>query len=70
MTRDKRNRELVKGSEASCDIRVWSGACERREYATEGDQYLCATCGSIAGLNHEVHHEVFPHISGDDDNLS
>ena len=70
MKRENDNRELVGETGASCDIRVWSAACERSEYKTEGDQYLCATCGNIVGLNHEVHHEMFPHICGDDDNLS
>ena len=70
MTKNKGTHELTKMTEASCDIRVWSAACEHSEYSTESDKYLCAACGSIAGLDHEVHHEVFPHISGDHDNLS
>ena len=70
MTRDKDKKELTGLSEPSCDVRVWSGSCDHSEYTTAGDKYLCASCGTIVGLNHEVHHEVFPHVSGDDDNLS
>jgi Zn finger protein HypA/HybF involved in hydrogenase expression len=54
----------------SCDIRVWCESCQRSEYKTEGEKYLCASCGKILSLDHEVHHEPFPHLSGDKDNLS
>jgi hypothetical protein len=30
---------------------------------------LCTACGKVSGLNHEVRHEIFPHISGDTDSL-
>jgi len=70
MARDKENRALRNTSEASCDVRVWSATCEHSEFTNVGDKYLCAACGNIVGLTHEVHHEVFPHVSGDDDNLS
>jgi hypothetical protein len=65
MTGDKGKTE----SAGSCDIRVWCDACKQTDYKTEGDKYLCASCGKIMGLDHEVRHEGFPHISGDDDNL-
>ncbi len=48
-----------------CDIKVWSGQC-----GDSGEnKYLCNVCGSIHDLNHEMHHEGFPHVSGDSDNL-
>lgn len=56
--------------ERSCDIRVWCEECKRSEYTTQGEKYMCATCGRIMDLGHEVHHEIFPHVSGDKDNLS
>ena len=70
MTRDKDKRELTDLSGPECDVRVWSAACQHSDYTSEGDRYLCASCGTIVGLNHEVHHVPFPHVSGDDDNLS
>ena len=53
-----------------CDTKVWSGECGQGDDATGGDEYLCALCGTVRDLNHEVHHEIFPHVSGDTDNLS
>lgn len=53
----------------SCDSRIWCGDCKRNDYITSEDKYLCATCGKILHLDHEVHHEHFPHVSGDKDNL-
>jgi hypothetical protein len=55
--------------EDKCDIRVWADSCQRSEFNTKSDQYLCATCGTIKELDHEMHHEHFPHLSGDKDNL-
>jgi len=52
-----------------CDVKSWSGACEHTEYTKEGDQYLCSTCGKIAKMTQQVHHEHFPHVSGDTDNM-
>ena len=69
MTREREKSALLKVPE-ECDVRIWSAECQRDEFATEGEKYMCVSFGKIAGLNHEVHHEVFPHISGDDDNLS
>ena len=66
----ERAKSVLTGIAKDCDIKVWSASCERSEYANEGGKYLCATCGKIAGLDHEVHHEVFPHVCGDEDNLS
>ena len=70
MTRDQDNRTLTDLYGPDCEVRVWSADCQHSEYTAEGDKYLCASCGTIVGLNHEVHHEHFPHISGDEDNLS
>jgi hypothetical protein len=70
MTTDKDQRKVTELSRPECDIRVWSAACTHSDYKTEGDRHLCASCGTIVSLNHEVRHVPFPHISGDDDNLS
>jgi hypothetical protein len=70
MTTEKGKDEIKATSEPECDIKVWSGTCEQSEYTTPGDKYLCASCGKIASLNHEVHHEHFPHVSGDETQLS
>ena len=53
-----------------CDSRIWSGACERDDYATLSEKYLCQSCGTIAGLSHEMHGEGYPHIVGDEGDLS
>ncbi len=53
-----------------CDTRVWSGECAHSDNATGENEYLCALCGTIRNLDHEVRHEMFPHVSGDTDNLS
>ena len=53
-----------------CDTKVWSGECAHSGDTSGGKEYLCTVCGTIRGLDHEVHHEVFPHVSGDTDNLS
>jgi hypothetical protein len=68
MTKDTAKSERTGTS--GCDVKIWSGSCERSEYSDPGEKYLCATCGKIAGLDHEVHHEGFPHVCGDEDNLS
>ena len=52
-----------------CDIRIWSGTCEHETYSNSGERYLCVTCGTIPDLDHEVRHEIFPHIKGDSDFL-
>ena len=54
----------------SCDIRIWCKECERSDYSILGDKYLCASCGKILTLDHEVSHEIFSHVSGDTDKLS
>jgi hypothetical protein len=69
MAGDKEKRLLETGPER-CDIKVWCASCRRSEFTSKSDKYLCTACGKIMVLDHEVHHEHFPHISGDKDNLS
>ncbi len=52
-----------------CDSRTWSADCLRVDDTNTGTKYLCDTSGKIALLDHEVHHEIFPHVSGDSDSL-
>lgn len=61
---------MTQSSQERCDTRVWSGECRESDYAAGGSEYLCSVCGTIRGLDHEMHHEGFPHVSGDTDNLS
>ena len=63
------NERFQKTSEDRCDIRVWADSCQREEYGSRSDKYLCASCGTIKLLDHEMHHEHFPHLSGDKDTL-
>lgn len=69
MTAYERNTGATRAPQERCDIRVWSGECRQGGDAAGGSEYLCATCGTIANLDHEMHHEIFPHVSGDEDNL-
>jgi len=54
----------------SCDSRIWCAECKQSKYTTVGKKYLCVACGKVLHLDHEVHHEIFPHVSGDTDNQS
>ncbi len=59
---------MTGSSTERCDTKVWSGEC--RSDSTRGETaYLCTSCGIIGNLNHEMHHEGFPHVSGDSDSL-
>ena len=69
MEEDKKN-PITEPGDRGCDIKVWSESCERSDYTTDTEKYQCALCGKITKLEHEVHHEHFPHVSGDKDNLS
>ncbi len=60
---------MIESPQDRCDIRVWSGECQQSNFAAGKSEYLCAVCGTIAGIDHEMHHESFPHVSGDSDNL-
>ncbi|BCS53547.1 hypothetical protein [Geobacter sp. SVR] len=51
--------------EQNCDVSIWCEECQQGEYTTSEDKYLCAACGKILGMNHEVRHEIFPHVAGD-----
>jgi len=63
MSGKERTNVSTEYGEDRCDTRVWSGDC------THDEKYLCVSCGKIPGLNHEVRHEIFPHIKGDTDSL-
>jgi len=67
---DDKGQSGVETDQHSCDIRVWCQSCQRSEYTQSGEKYLCASCGKIMDLKHEMHHEHFPHLSGDKDDLS
>jgi hypothetical protein len=56
-------------SEDRCDVRVWADSCQRSEFSSRSDKYLCASCGTIPVLDREMHHEHFPHLSGDKDSM-
>jgi len=51
--------------EERCDIHVWSGACDHGVSSDAEKRYLCDLCETIPVLDHEVKHEIFPHVSGD-----
>lgn len=70
MTKITEKQGMQETSEKGCDIRIWCQECQQSEYVTSGEKYLCAYCGKIMALDHEVRHEIFPHVSGDYDNLS
>ncbi|HLO26530.1 MAG TPA: hypothetical protein VK187_10475 [Geobacteraceae bacterium] len=61
---------MKKERKEKCDIKVWSGACEHKTYSTLSDKYLCDTCGTIVKIDHEVSHEGFVHIKGDEETVS
>ncbi len=61
---------MTESPEERCDTKVWSGECRQSDYTTGEKKYLCAVCGIISDLDHEVHHEHFPHVSGDTGNFS
>lgn len=67
---DEQGKSSSETVDGSCQIRVWCEACKRSDYASQAEKYLCNTCGKIMVLDHEVHHEPFPHLSGDKDNMS
>ena len=64
-----RNTVAGESWEDRCDTRIWSGDCTHEEITDTGDKYQCVACGKIPQLDHEVRHEIFPHIKGDTDNL-
>lgn len=67
---DDEGRSGVETDRHDCDIRVWCPSCKRNDYTQSGDKYLCAACGKIMELDHEMHHEHFPHLAGDKDKMS
>lgn len=58
--------ETMDTTATRCDVRVWSGACEHDVSADMSGKYLCDACGKISRLDHEVSHEGFFHMKGDD----
>lgn len=67
---DDKGKSGVEMDRHECDIRVWCPSCKRNAYTKNGDKYLCDSCGKVMGLEHEMHHEHFPHLSGDEDKMS
>lgn len=67
---DEKRETGVELDNHECGVRVWSSSCQRNVYTNESDKYLCATCTPVEGLTHEMHHEHFPHLSGDSDEMS
>lgn len=67
---DEKKQTGVEMDEHACDVRVWCPSCQHNTYTQEADKYLCDACGKIMELKHEMHHEHFPHLSGDKDDLS
>ena len=70
MTTYERKTIMTESPQERCDSKVWSGECRQSDATTSGKEYLCSACGIIPNLDHEVHHEIFPHVSGDVHNLS
>lgn len=56
-------------ADEKCDIKVWADSCQQEEFTSKSDKYLCDSCGQIKVLDHEMHHEHFPHMSGDKDTM-
>lgn len=70
MLADKTASEFGPVRDDSCDVKIWSGACEHTTFKDSGDRYLCDICETIPALNHEVRRAAMPYVSGDYDNLS
>lgn len=70
MKDEERDMSTREAGEERCDIRIWSGACGKSDFASTRDKYLCAVCGEIPNLDHEMRHDTFPYVFGDKDFLS
>ena len=57
-------------NENSCDIRIWCEDCQRCDYTTIGDKYVCATCGKFLHLDRNVHQAEFTIITDEKDRPS
>jgi hypothetical protein len=66
MLRDYEKNEPTR-DEARCDVKVWSPSCVHTTYTQQGDKYLCDSCGKIKDLNHEIGHDMFPHLKAEDE---
>ncbi|MDZ4184550.1 MAG: hypothetical protein U1D97_06180 [Desulfuromonadales bacterium] len=59
---------MTEPKEASAS-KLWCEECQGSDYVTKEDKYLCASCGKVLNADREVHHEIFPHVSGDTDKM-
>ena len=51
--------------EKSCDIRIWCEECQRCDYTTDGEKYICASCGKLLQIDRKVHQANFTVITDD-----
>ena len=51
--------------EKSCDIRIWCEECQLCDYTTDGDSYVCASCGKNLQIDRDVHQANFSVITDD-----
>lgn len=65
MLESKGTFEVSRENSGNCDSRIWSGDCKHTAYQYIGDKYLCDVCGTIPGLDHEVHRAAMPYVSGE-----
>lgn len=76
MDTDKKN-PIEEPADRSCDSKTWSGSCQNSNLSAQQEhsdpttdhQYQCNSCGKVHSLNHEIHHEHFPHLSGDESEM-
>ena len=59
-------KDMTAVAPGRCDVKVWSGACEHGTYTNMSEKYLCDACGKISRLDHEVSHDGFIHLKGDE----
>lgn len=50
-------------------IKLWCNECQRGDYVTKDGKCLCPSCGKDLSHEHEVRHEIFPHLAGDTDEM-
>ena len=70
MTTMREESEQSQTVGAGCHIKVWSPECETTSTSVSEDKYLCSSCKTIPALEHEIRHEPFPYICGDEENMS
>ena len=64
------SKEPFGSAGSRCDIKVWSPDCRKSDFTDPSEKYLCSSCKTIPNLDHEIRHDQFPYICGDDDRLS